>query len=117
MSTIALHAWTLFLAITRIISVLIQSAIVVVLFLAAVAEIASFGLNYGNVVIDSVRNIAGRIASLEIIYQPTQKDAPPQQCSRHETRVTDLHCQDETEPRKRFLCQVTIPPVEVVCVE
>ena len=117
MRTIALYIWTLLLTIVRVVSVVVQAAIVVILFLAAVAEIASFGLNYGNVVVDSLRNIAGRFALLEVIYQPTQKDAPPKQCSRSETRVTDLHCQDEQEPRKRFLCQVTIPPVEVVCVE
>ena len=84
MRTIAFYLWTLVLTIVRVVSVLIQSAIVAVLFLAALAEIASFGLNYGNVVIDSLRNIAGRFAFLEIIYQPTGKDAPPKQCSRHE---------------------------------
>jgi len=115
--TIAYYIWAIFVSIVRAISYLLQISIGLILILAAIAEVASFGLNYGNIVVDSIINIAGRIGLPEIISQSPEINPPTKKCVRYETRVTDLRCQDETNPRKRFLCQVTVPPAEIVCVE
>ena len=117
MRTIALYIWMIFRSIVRGISFLLQICIGVILVLAAFAEVASFGLNYGNIVIDSIINIAGRIGLPEIISQSTEINPPTKKCVRYETKITDLRCQDETNPRKRFLCEITVPPAEIVCVE
>ena len=117
MKTIAFYIWAIFVSILRAISYLLQITIGVILVLAAFAEVASFGLNYGNIVIDSLRNIVGRFALPELISQSPEINTPSKKCVRYETRVTDLRCQDETNPRQRFLCQITVPPAELICVE
>ena len=106
------YVWAAIVAFVRVTAFLIQLAIGIILFLAAVAQVASFGIDHGNVVFKSLINLLGRLAPPPIVYQPP----PPKQCSRYETRLKDLRCQ-EKPPRERFLCTVTARPVEHICVD
>ena len=117
MKTAFSYLWTVFTAIVQAITSLIKYSIIIVLFLATLTELATFGIDYGNIVLESLRNIAARLALPELIAQSPTPPEAPKQCARYETRISNLHCENEEEPRKRFLCQITIPPAELVCVE
>ena len=110
------YVWAAIVAFVRVTAFLIQLAIGIILFLAAVAEVASFGLDHGNVVFKSLINLLGRFTLQDIVFQPPEGCPAPKQCSHYEQRATDLRCQ-EKPPRERFLCTVTVPPVEYVCMD
>ena len=109
--------WTVFTAIVQAITALIKYTVMIILFLATLAQLATFGIDHGNIVWQSLINIAARLALPELIAQSPTPPEAPKQCERIETRITNLHCEKEEEPRKRFLCQATVPPAELVCVE
>lgn len=101
----------------KIIWYLIQSVFGVVIFLGAAAEVTSHLLDHGSFWVETIHNVRSLLEPANP-SEPIADNASPQgQCLRYEKRIIDLHCDEMSDPSERYLCKITIPPAERVCVE
>lgn len=104
----------------RVIWLTIQFIFGLAVFLAALAEIASFIIEHKSFwwqIIENILSILGP-ANPPVAELPIGENATaPGECIRYEKRIVDLHCEDKGDPLERYLCKITIPPAERICVE
>jgi len=83
----------------------------VVVFLAALVEIAAFTVSpvdteyYRSYIVQNVKALASRIAT----------DNKPKDCRSYIKVYKDLRCEEKENIADRLLCKATIRPVENVC--
>ena len=101
----------------RIIWLTVQFIFGGMIFLGAAAEVASHVLDHGSFWVDTVRNVRSLLEPANPPETTTETSSIKGQCLRYEKRVVDMRCEDMDDPSERFLCKITIPPAEPVCVE
>ena len=89
----------------------------VVIFLGAAAEVASHVLEHGSFWARTYANVRSLIEPANPSTLAVDETSARGPCLRYEKRVVDMNCEEMDDPSERFLCKITIPPAERVCVE
>ncbi len=94
-----------------------QMIFATVLFLAASAEIASHMLDHGPFWWQNIQNVMTWFAKPDPAKITAHDSSGRGACIRYDKRRVDLRCDEKEDPGDRYLCKITIPPAERVCVE